>query len=226
MHLHVRVYIVKAVIFNPIRENGTCFPYLSFNIGERLIEDTKNVKSTIDPVFGSVYEFEAKFPYESQLTISIKDWDVMSNRSLIGQTKIDLEDRYYSNCYATCGISKRFDQQGYNAWRDLLTPKKILIKLCKKWRLKRPEFTENKLTIVTLLGQQKEYVMNDPSHFKSIIQQQKKLVNQVSVTSAMSSTNEAIGEIHSTTSVNLIEEKLALYALNDWESITGVSLYS
>lgn len=42
---------------------------------------------------------------ESMLTVAIYDWDLVGSDDLIGETKIDLENRYYSKHRATCGIS-------------------------------------------------------------------------------------------------------------------------
>lgn len=100
-----------------------------------------------------MYEYDLKFPYESQLVIAVKDWEsIVGKKSrLIGKTTIDLEDRFYSNCYATCGLAKKYELEGYNRWRDILTPTQILNKVRKQWRLKKPEYTtDNQLKISTL----------------------------------------------------------------------------
>lgn len=104
-----------------------------------------------------MYEYDLKFPYESQLVIAVKDWEsIVGKKSrLIGKTRIDLEDRFYSTCYATCGIAKKYEpgheSGNYNRWRDILTPTQILNKVRQQWRLKKPEYTvDNKLKITTL----------------------------------------------------------------------------
>lgn len=45
---------------------------------------------------------------ESMLTVSVYDWDLVGTDDLIGETKIDLENRYYSKYRATCGISTTY----------------------------------------------------------------------------------------------------------------------
>lgn len=42
------------------------------------------------------FEVEALFPQESQLLIQVYDWDLVGRDDLIGETSIDLEDRFYS----------------------------------------------------------------------------------------------------------------------------------
>lgn len=54
------------------------------------------------------FEIEATFPMESMLTVSVYDWDLVGTDDLIGETKIDLENRFYSKYRATCGISSSY----------------------------------------------------------------------------------------------------------------------
>ena len=37
------------------------------------------------------------------------DWDLIGSDDLIGETHIDLENRFYSRHRATCGIAGRYD---------------------------------------------------------------------------------------------------------------------
>jgi len=41
--------------------------------------------------------------------VQIVDWDLIGSDDLIGETHIDLENRYYSRHRATCGIASRYD---------------------------------------------------------------------------------------------------------------------
>ena len=108
VHVKIRVYIIKASIFNPIR--AQCNSYLSLQIDESVQETLEDIKyNTVEPIFGSFFEFDVKFPFGSHLTISVKDY-LLGTKSLIGKTIIDLEDRYYSNCYAVNFIRKYFSE--------------------------------------------------------------------------------------------------------------------
>ena len=55
------------------------------------------------------FEFEATFPQDSILTLQVYDWDLLDSDDLIGETKIDLENRFFSRHRATCGITARYD---------------------------------------------------------------------------------------------------------------------
>ena len=44
------------------------------------------------------------------LTVQIFDWDLVGSDELIGETKIDLENRFNTRHRATCGISKKYEE--------------------------------------------------------------------------------------------------------------------
>lgn len=50
----------------------------------------------------------AKFPQESLLTVLIYDYDMVGGDDLIGETRIDLENRFYSRHRATCAIPTEY----------------------------------------------------------------------------------------------------------------------
>lgn len=54
---------------------------------------------------------EATFPHDSLLKVQVYDWDLIGSDDLIGETHIDLENRFYSKHRATCGIAKTYETQ-------------------------------------------------------------------------------------------------------------------
>ena len=56
------------------------------------------------------YEFEVQLPIQSLLRIQLWDWDMASTNDLIAETKIDVENRWFSSHRATCGLPKRYDR--------------------------------------------------------------------------------------------------------------------
>lgn len=95
----------------------------------------------------SFFEMEATLPFDHQLTIQVWDFDSTSSDDLIGETKIDIENRFFSKHRAHCGLSKYYDVRGYNVWRDNEKPVKILQSLCQQNGLPQPEFVGNKVII-------------------------------------------------------------------------------
>lgn len=54
-------------------------------------------------------ELKVSFPMESELTVAIFDHDLVGSDDLIGETKIDLENRFYSKHRANCGVASQYD---------------------------------------------------------------------------------------------------------------------
>lgn len=159
-------------------------------------------------MFARCFELDTNFPDQSQLTISIKNWNFLEGTDLIGETTIDLEDRLYSKCYATCGLPKKFDQGDYNAWRDCILPKELLFKMCRKFGLQKPSFINNRLIVYDL----KEH----PVFYPKNPEEQPLETSQDSD----SDYNEEFKIIK----INKYEQQLALDALNNWKEIANVDL--
>jgi hypothetical protein len=156
------------------------------------------------------------------LKISVRDW---ANKGLIGKTFIDLEDRYFSSCYAMCGIPKRYEKHGYNAWRDVLTPWEILEKLCKQWRLKKPDYEssdENVLRILDIDENLKEYSYISKTKKNECVEALKK--DPPKINSHQEADLVSIGPSKKINpkDCQTIKQELALMVLNDWENITRV----
>ena len=93
------------------------------------------------------FEVEASFPQDSVLTVQVYDWDLLGGDDLIGETKIDLENRFYSRHRPTCGLAAKYDPCGYNEWRDPMKPSQILARMCKEGKIDGPHFNKNKVTV-------------------------------------------------------------------------------
>ncbi|KAK2856173.1 hypothetical protein Q5P01_004908 [Channa striata] len=137
----VRVYVVRATDLHPADINGKADPYIVIKLGKSEIKDKENyISKQLNPVFGKSFDIEATFPMESMLTVSVYDWDLVGTDDLIGETKIDLENRFYSKYRATCGTSSTYSLHGYNIWRDPMKPSQILAKLCKDGKIDGPHY--------------------------------------------------------------------------------------
>lgn len=112
IHVLVRVYIVKASDLHPMDLNGKADPYVVLQLGNNKRISNKNnyISKQLNPVFGQCFEVEVTFPQESNLTVQIYDWDLFGSDDLIGETRIDLENRFYSKHRATCGLALHYDE--------------------------------------------------------------------------------------------------------------------
>jgi Ca2+-dependent lipid-binding protein len=52
---------------------------------------------------------EAILPRDNMLTVRVMDFDIAGNDDVIGETNIDLENRYYSRHRATCGLASTYE---------------------------------------------------------------------------------------------------------------------
>ncbi|XP_055482436.1 otoferlin isoform X3 [Psammomys obesus] len=137
----VRVYVVRATDLHPADINGKADPYIAIKLGKTDIRDKENyISKQLNPIFGKSFDIEASFPMESMLTVAVYDWDLVGSDDLIGETKIDLENRFYSKHRATCGIAQTYSIHGYNIWRDPMKPSQILSRLCKEGKVDGPHF--------------------------------------------------------------------------------------
>ena len=66
------------------------------------------------------------------VVLQVLDWDLLGSDDLIGETRIDLENRFYSRHRATCGIAGKYDPCGYNEWRDPVKPSQLLGRLARE----------------------------------------------------------------------------------------------
>ncbi|UJR24822.1 hypothetical protein I4U23_006197 [Adineta vaga] len=143
--LKCRLYIIKAVLFRAWDRSGKADPYIKILLNEdTIIDDVKSrLSNTLEPVFGKSFEFDVTIPHQSLLRIQVWDWDLANVNDKIAETRIDIENRWFSCHRATCGLAKRYDSAGYNAWRDTKKPTIILEDLCRTTNLNLPIYSEN-----------------------------------------------------------------------------------
>ncbi|KAJ3448836.1 c2 calcium-dependent membrane targeting [Anaeramoeba flamelloides] len=96
----VRVYVLRGMQLVPKDANGSSDPYIVVSNGkkkENIINDRDNYKKeTLRPNFYQCFELPCVLPGNSELKIQVFDWDRITSDDLIGETIIDLENRWFS----------------------------------------------------------------------------------------------------------------------------------
>ncbi|XP_017292966.1 dysferlin isoform X5 [Kryptolebias marmoratus] len=140
----VRVYVVQAQGLQPKDANGKCDAYVKIALGRKTLNDHENyVPCTLDPVFGRMFELTCCLPLEKDLRVMLYDHDVLTKDEKIGETVIDLENRFLSRHGALCGLPQTYCVSGVNQWRDQLTPRQLLCRLCERRNLRKPVYEED-----------------------------------------------------------------------------------
>ncbi|XP_054916789.1 dysferlin isoform X9 [Poeciliopsis prolifica] len=139
----VRVYVIQAQGLQPKDANGKCDPYVKVTLGKKTISDHENyIPCTLDPVFGRLFELTCSLPLEKDLRVMLYDHDMLTKDEKIGETLIDLENRFLSKYGATCGLPQSYCISGVNQWRDQLTPRQLLCRLCERRNLSKPVYED------------------------------------------------------------------------------------
>ncbi|CAF2868388.1 unnamed protein product [Rotaria sp. Silwood2] len=143
--LKCRLYIIKALLYRGWDQSGKADPFIKIALNnDTIIDDVEGkLQNTLEPVFGKSYEFEAQLPLQSLLRIQLWDWDMASSNDMIAETKIDIENRWFSCHRPTCALPKRYDSAGYNTWRDTKKPTIILTELCRTININAPVYAAN-----------------------------------------------------------------------------------
>ena len=68
----------------------------------------KNIDTKNFSCFCRCFEFEAVIPFDTTVRVAVMDWDMLSGDDLIGETFIDIENRFYSKHRPSCGIQKNY----------------------------------------------------------------------------------------------------------------------
>uniref|UniRef100_A0A8C4H5S9 Dysferlin, limb girdle muscular dystrophy 2B (autosomal recessive) n=1 Tax=Dicentrarchus labrax TaxID=13489 RepID=A0A8C4H5S9_DICLA len=140
----VRIYIIQAHSLQPKDANGKCDPYVKITLGKKTINDHENyIPCTLDPVFGKMFELTCSLPLEKDLRVMLYDHDMLTRDEKIGETVIDLENRFLSKYGAMCGLPQSYCVSGVNQWRDQLTPRQLLYRVCERRNLPKPIYQED-----------------------------------------------------------------------------------
>uniref|UniRef100_A0A3Q2VZN1 Dysferlin, limb girdle muscular dystrophy 2B (autosomal recessive) n=1 Tax=Haplochromis burtoni TaxID=8153 RepID=A0A3Q2VZN1_HAPBU len=139
----VRVYIIQAHGLQPKDPNGKCDPYVKIMLGKKSVNDHENyIPCTLDPVFGKMFELTCSLPLEKDLRVMLYDHDMLTKDEKIGETVIDLENRFLSKYGAMCGLPQSYHVSGVNQWRDQLTPTQLLYRFCERRNLRKPVYED------------------------------------------------------------------------------------
>ncbi|CAJ1080777.1 myoferlin-like isoform X3 [Xyrichtys novacula] len=153
----VRIYVIRAIDLQPKDNNGRCDPYIKISLGRNTIDDRDHyLPNTTNPVFGKMFEMSCFLPQDKDLKISVYDHDLLSRDEKVGETVIDLENRFLSRYNSYCGLPQTYCISGINQWRDQLKPSEILENLARLKGLSKPR-TEDNGTSLTFNG--KEYTL-------------------------------------------------------------------
>uniref|UniRef100_A0A8C0V3R0 Dysferlin n=1 Tax=Cyanistes caeruleus TaxID=156563 RepID=A0A8C0V3R0_CYACU len=153
----VRVYIIRAFGLQPKDSNGKCDPYVKISVGKKSINDQENyLPCTLEPVFGKMFELSCTLPLEKDLKVTLYDYDLLSKDEKIGETIIDLENRFLSKYGARCGLPQTYCVSGPNQWRDQLRPSQLLHLFSLQHNYKAPTYKSDRIVF-----RDQEYVLSE-----------------------------------------------------------------
>ena len=87
-------------------------PYLVVSLGDKEVNDDQEnrISNTCNPLFGKMFKISGTLPLDYILRVKVMDYDLTSAHDLIGETMIDLEDRFFSQYRSTCGLPQSFSR--------------------------------------------------------------------------------------------------------------------
>lgn len=93
----IRVYILDIDELPPKDVGGSCDPYIILKMNDIVYNEQNNyTKNSHNPDIYKMYEFQSHFPGCSKLRLQVWDHDTIFDDDFIGETVIDLEDRFFS----------------------------------------------------------------------------------------------------------------------------------
>lgn len=82
------------------------------------------------PVCDRMFELQTSIPVAKDLRVRIIDFDLVSADDVIGETVIDLENRFLTKYRGLVGLPQTYCTSGTNQWRDSQRPTEILNDFC------------------------------------------------------------------------------------------------
>ncbi|GJQ70945.1 hypothetical protein Trydic_g861 [Trypoxylus dichotomus] len=147
-----RIYCIRGIKLRPKDISGKSDPFLIAFMGNQYYNESKNyVPKQINPIFGKCFEFSGTFPFDTVVTIQVWDWDINRKHDFIGETQIDLENRFYTKHRAHCGLAYDYIEIGNAPWRDIHRPCEILERLCTKDSIPQPQYFDTYVRIGNLM---------------------------------------------------------------------------
>jgi len=132
--LMVRLYLLKAYNLPPMDLNGSCDSYPVVSMGSDTFEDKDAmVEQHLNPNYWSSYEFQATLPGNGECKIQIWDHDKLGMDDLVGETFIDIENRWFNQEWRAHDLKpaerrtlklpgSSMSQGKIQLWVDILTP--------------------------------------------------------------------------------------------------------
>lgn len=95
---NIRVYVVRAFNLAARDSDSPSDPFVRVILGDVERDNRDDHQTDVsDPDIYQMYEFQAVFPGCPLLKVQFWDYDMLFGDDLIGETIVDLEDRYFSS---------------------------------------------------------------------------------------------------------------------------------
>nr|XP_045583890.1 myoferlin-like isoform X6 [Procambarus clarkii] len=147
-----RVYVVLGEDLAPKDAGGSSDPYVVVKFGKMTKSSKDNYRpNTLNPIFGQVFEVSGTLPLHKDLSVQVWDRDLITSDDLIGETIIDLENRFLTRHRSTVGLPRQYHVSGANKWRDTELPTEILKKAAQLRNFDSPVWQSQPLSL-TLSG--------------------------------------------------------------------------
>ncbi len=93
----VRIYVLEGYDFAQRDVGSFSDPYLKIKCGSKTFNERDNYQlDEPNPKFYKSYDFDADFPGASPIILQDYDYDDLFGDDLIGETLVDLDDRFFS----------------------------------------------------------------------------------------------------------------------------------